>query len=527
MKNSWHIEDLVDLEFFLQQIEQEEIIDSPSSRDREIYLQRIAPKLPAGTAPSRRLIVKLWLESRREIEKEERGSQSMLPGEIFSQVRRLVAGGLLFAGILSGGWLAASLLSYRGTEPVNVSLYVVLLVLTQAGLATITTLFLLMRGLHWRVSGGLPYTLLRSLLIAVLGLMRKKLGERVTGERRAEFAAVIGLLKGRGAMYGSLFFWPFFLLVQTFGVGFNLGALFSTGLRVVGTDLAFGWQSTLQLSAEAVHRLVRGISLPWSWLLPPDIAAPSLSQIEGSRMVLKDGIYHLSTADLVAWWPFLLLALIFYGLIPRLFLLLVGATAQRRALSLLEFNNSACDRLLQRLERPTVRLDGTVTPALGEEALVGEVNSSGGVPLDTTRLWPGIALIPDDVFDACSPDRLNNLVKQSFGIVVNASLKIGQGLAADHEGIRQLMSEKAKSESSSVFILQEAWHPPIRETLTFFKEIRTILGPEGRIGVGLIGKPAAGTIFTPVEAHDLQTWRRKIASLGDLNLRLERLVEDN
>ena len=35
-------------------------------------------------------------------------------------------------------------------------------------------------------------------------------------------------------------------------------------------------------------------------------------------MVLKEGIYHLTTPDLVSWWPFLLLAVCFYGFLPRI-----------------------------------------------------------------------------------------------------------------------------------------------------------------------------------------------------------------
>ena len=40
--------------------------------------------------------------------------------------------------------------------------------------------------------------------------------------------------------------------------------------------------------------------MPWAWLLPADLAYPSLAQVEGSHMVLKEGIYHLATGDLVA-----------------------------------------------------------------------------------------------------------------------------------------------------------------------------------------------------------------------------------
>lgn len=535
MKNRWHIEDLIDLEYFLHCIAREEgediVPSAERDQDRELYVQRILPQLPVGQPRSRRAIIRLWLEARRQLENEEIGRQAMLPGEFFSQVWRLSAGGLLVGGMMTGSWLATSLLRYHGTEPVNVSLYVALLVIMQAGLAVISTIFLLLRWFRWRMQAGGFFYLFRFFFAALMGWLSKRLGERVSADRRAEFATALGLIKGRGTVYGSLFFWPIFTLAQTFGVGFNLGGLASTMLRVVGTDLAFGWQSTLQLSAKAVHQLVWVISLPWSWCLPPTITAPSLAQIEGSRMILKDGMYRLSTTDLVAWWPFLLLALGFYGLVPRLALLAVGVVAKRRALGRLKFTDSACDRLLQRLERPAVRLDGAVTPAaLADQVAVAEGGSSEAGMSSSLRaqtLLRGVALIPDDVFADCSLDRLRPLVQQVFGVEVDSSFRIGLGLAANQHVLGQLAGEGTKGQDRSIFILQEAWHPPIRETLTFLQELRTRLGSHGKIVVGLIGKPTSGTIFTPVEPLDWQVWRRKIATLADPHLRLERLVVNN
>ncbi|MDP2107360.1 MAG: hypothetical protein Q8J76_15285, partial [Desulfobulbaceae bacterium] len=190
MKSRWHLEDLIDLEYFLHRVEREDTMDVPPAdgreQDREIYLHRIKPQFVEGITPSRRVIVRLWLEVRRQMEKEEIGRQRVLPGELFSQVWRLVMGGFLVSGIVAGGWLATSLLSYRGTEPVNVSFYVAILVVAQAGLAAITTFFLLLRRRHWRLPGGVLYPLVRSLLATIMGWLRKRVDERVSGDRREE-----------------------------------------------------------------------------------------------------------------------------------------------------------------------------------------------------------------------------------------------------------------------------------------------------------------------------------------------------
>ena len=66
---------------------------------------------------------------------------------------------------------------------------------------------------------------------------------------RGSLEAVAGLVRGKRQIYGSLFYWPVFILAQIFGVWFNLGVLGTTFMKVLGSDVAFGWQSTVQFSA--------------------------------------------------------------------------------------------------------------------------------------------------------------------------------------------------------------------------------------------------------------------------------------
>lgn len=116
--------------------------------------------------------------------------------------------------------------------------------------------------------------------------------------------------------------------------------------------MAFGWQSSLQLSAQQVADGVRLLALPWSWFLPEGMGYPSLAQVEGTQIILKDGIYHLATQDLVSWWPFLCTALVVYGLLPRLLLLMGGYIRYRHQLDALELRNPEIRWLLQRMTTP-------------------------------------------------------------------------------------------------------------------------------------------------------------------------------
>jgi hypothetical protein len=158
------------------------------------------------------------------------------------------------------------------------------------------------------------------------------------------------LLGRTGTIYGSVFFWPVFLLAQVFGIFYNAGILITLFIKVAITDLAFGWQTTLQMAPSAVYRFVEMVAWPWSWLFSPPVAHPTIKQVAGSQMVLKDGIIHLATGDLVAWWPFIFLAVLFYGLVPRLILAGTGFLMKRRSLALIDFSHGACDRLVLRMQ---------------------------------------------------------------------------------------------------------------------------------------------------------------------------------
>ncbi|PIP38686.1 MAG: hypothetical protein COX19_11375 [Desulfobacterales bacterium CG23_combo_of_CG06-09_8_20_14_all_51_8] len=211
---------------------------------------------------------------------------------------------------LSGAGLAWSLLSYSGTAPINIFTCVWVLLVPQLALLVILGLSLLVSraGVAPVFKGFYPLlaALFRRLIMSV-----KKAGETsLTGGQRLSLQAMAGFVGRQASLYGPVFFWPIFLLAQIFTVFFNLGILCATLLKLAITDLAFGWQSTLHPTPETVYHLIDAFSMPWSFM---PAAHPTLAQIQGSQMILKDGMVHLSTLDIVFWWPFLCHALVWYG----------------------------------------------------------------------------------------------------------------------------------------------------------------------------------------------------------------------
>jgi len=527
------IKDIIDLEFlfFIDASDENESAGNiRAQRDRQIYLHRI--ETPGGIkhALSRRTLIRLWLDQRRK-ENRDSGRRMLFPGDLFQDIYRFLFYSLGVLGLITGTGLALSFLSYSGIEPLNISLYLSVLIFLQIFLLAVLILFALMkyanRSFRYR---SMTYRVISRFLIKSALHFKRRAMKNLSGTQRIGFETAINLVKGEKQLYGSLFYWPVFILIQIFGVGFNLGAFFSTLLRVVGSDMAFGWQSTIQFSSDAVFRLVKLIAFPWAWLVPTEIAYPSLQQIEGSRIILKDGIHHLATPDLVSWWPFLCLAVFFYGLLPRLFLLVAGWSARSAILSRLEFKYSFCDQLLHRMKTPLVSTKGRVEksgkqpPAATSPQAGHQTDSAFGT--FSTPARESILLIPDDIFDACPDDPLNDIIYRRTGFSVTGKYRIGGNDETETAVSRHLGQKDKNGPCFTVLILQEAWQPPIREFLRSIQRIRKALGPEGGMAVVLIGKPAPESILTPVKREDWNIWRNKIMAMGDPYLRIERLVEN-
>jgi len=538
MKTRWHIKDLIDLEYFLH-IDAVDATQTPrlniDARDRDIFLKYIQPRLSETKSYPRRFIIKSWLDRRREMEKVTTGAKTILPGEAFAETSRLLGYGLFILGGLSGIGLAFSLLTYTGTAPLNISVYLGTTVFVQILLLLLLGGLLLIRLLRPRLFyTSVVYSVLSHLSIALTGKLKQRIMTSLSGARREGLSATLGLVRGKKQIYGSLFYWPIFTSAQLFGIGFNLGILGTTLLRVFGTDMAFGWQSTLQVSARVVHGIVNWLAVPWSWLVPPELAHPTLAQIEGSRLVLKDGIYHLATPDLVAWWPFLFLAVLFYGLLPRIVLFFFSWTTQRYLLDKIGLTHGACDQLVDRMTTPQVQfgVQFGVRPGTPVEsrpnAIITTTSDEPPVEVDNKPMDKKfIVLIPDDIFEACSEEDLEITIGHTLGGHVVEKIRIGNADSDEAIGPNQLIPTGPENGWTHILILQEAWQPPIIEDIAFIKALRHHLGNRTPILMGLIGKPKPETIFTRVTPINWQTWKERLTALGDPYLRLEKLVHGN
>ena len=514
----WRIRDIIDLEYFFHKdavsrsAEDQQYLNE---RDRNIFLDSVRPFIKEGQNPERQFMIRAWLNRRRE---DEAAAEAVLPGEGFESLYSSFRILFVIAGFIIGGGAGLSFLTYTGDRPLNVFVYLSLFVFSQVLVLLLLFVFFLYRVRQGSFLSSSPlYRIISRFMLRILIAARSRVSEKLGADKRSRVESTLGLILSKGRTYGFLFFLPIFILTQIFAMGFNLGLLATTLFKVITADIAFGWQSTLQLNPAAIYSLVQKIALPWSWLVRSDIAFPSPAQIEGSRIILKEGIYHLSTPDLVSWWPFLCFSVLFYGLLPRLFFFLLAVAAQHRHLASLDFRQGVYEQLLLRMTTPLVatrglRVDaGSAGTGEPDEDSAGKYDAAG----DTGSVGRDLlVMIPDDIFASCSRQEIESAVRNRFASLVTQLIRISEDSETDAEILANLKNSRQPAETD-ILLIQEAWQPPIAEYINFIRNLRRSIGPGPCIRIGLIGKPQSKSILTPVQDINLKIWARKIAALGD------------
>lgn len=525
MPTDWNIRDLIDLEYFLG-TEKRELTEPPDAGggefDRKVY-RSYAETHPAPH--SRRDLIRFWLDRRRNLETGQGKRDALLPGTVYAETIDLLRIILAFMALVSGILLTWNLLSYQGREPINVFTCLWVLVVPQVLLLLTLLLFALFRNARIFRSLIFFYPVMTALARRLFHRVGRIMETRLSADRKDRFRSAVGLLGQTRTVYGTVFIWPVFLTLQLFAICYNIGILGALLLRVMITDLAFGWESTLQPAPETVYRIVNEIAFPWSWLLSPPLSHPTLAQIAGTKMVLKEGIYHLSTRDLVAWWPFLAFAVMFYGLVPRLITFTAGWIAERRALKTLDFSHAACDRLVQRMQTPRLATESRpytepVPPAPSPERVFAADSTEANAG---SMLTPAILMIPEELLGLFHPKEAAVRIRTTLAINTVETLPAAFDPDSDGRRLAEAMKATRSEVPIRVVILQEAWQPPIKETLSWLRSIRDAAGKTSGIVIALVGKPAAGNVFTPPAETDRIVWERGVQAMGDPFMRVEPL----
>jgi hypothetical protein len=482
--------------------------------DREIGA-RYAESPASGKTPGLPLL-RFWLEHAPSLELEVRIRRVR---SALSLLRWLLLGVGLFLG-----WAAASALLQFEVHAgrINVVLCLGLLVLLPLGMLLLATIGALG---SWRLSddgagiagGWRRFALARGAMSLLPGSVRR------------DVEILLGRMTAHSRLYARAQRAQLFVWSQTVGLAFSFGALTATLAFVVFTDLAFGWSTTLDVEASTIHRLTSILSAPWAAFWPD--ASPSLDLVESTRHFrVSPGLgaaagassvpegEHIHFVDPIlfgGWWPFLVAALIFYGLLPRLLVLGLGARWLGREAGKAIVLTPGVDRLIDRLTTPIIE-----TQAIAPESELGRAES-GLVPVVEAAKWirerGGEEPLVVRWAEASTDEALGAALGSTRLRVRDAGGR--KTLVEDAALVAACGAAKAGSEGSGqggVALCVRAYEPPVLEVLDFLADLRRAIGRERGLCVLLLEGTSA----------DHEAWRHKLIELGDPALCVAPLATD-
>lgn len=243
-------------------------------------------------------------------------------------------------------------------------------------------------------------------------------------------------------------------------------------------------------------------------------------------MVLKDGIYHLSTGDLVSWWPFLCLSMAFYGLMPRIALLIAGLWRQNRQLAGLNFTHASCERLWRQMTAPQIRTASRPYQRPGRKP-PAEIwpESFAQAASEDTGLISAVVALPEEI--KIESQALSEQLKARLGIDPSEVIRVSGDPEQDAKDLFSRQPQRSPTPQRLVFI-QESWQPPIKENLAWIRHIKQAAGDNTPAVVCLIGRQMENNgLVGLVEKSEQVIWQQAVNSLADPYIRVEVLGEQS
>jgi len=502
------LKDIINLDYLITRdnaLDSKEEIRSRTLKDRKIYNQC------QGSSKTDRALLLSWLKLR----KDEKGLP-ILPGTVFSSLYTCMVYIMILSGLIIGITTVYSFLAYHGARPVNVTSFTALFIVLQVIFILFALVFLVRRRVRKNNSyeGSIVHKLVSSLFFNVLPEIIKKTGRLFFNQSFEDLDYFISFMRIKTREYRDLFFWPFFILTSLFAFSFSAGVLGGMFFRIVVSDMAFGWQSTLMASSHNVHDIVSFTALPWSWFVPEAIAVPSLEQIEGSRIILKEGIYSLTTQDLVSWWPFLCFGILFYAVIPRGLLIISGSFFQQQALKHFHFGNPNFRQLIVRMKSPLLGFDtqeSAVNQSIENDPVKNDLKTDSFSSQQNVPVGKALLLVSKKVF--CH-ETIQIIVK---GIEKDLLLDVKEtiGINFDFDQDADALTRIRKSDADQVILVHEVWQPPIRELLCYITKIKEEV--PGGIPLYVMLTRGADQESLGVDRSDInfKVWEKSVFKLED------------
>ncbi len=423
----------------------------------------------------------------------------------------LALGGLAVGAATVGGWLAMA-----DARPINIVRFWAVLVGVQ---------WLLLIGWIVAVVPGGPVGRVpilrgvRGVLIAISQALPRAVGwvlTKLSAPQRDPWGEARGRWGEVEWLYGGIRRWTLSQLTQVFALTFNLGAVAMFIALLYVSDPAFGWRSALMEPAD-LKRAGQLVAAPYTWAHPR--LTPTLEQIQATRFTsltveqLRD--VPSDSPLFRAWWPFLLGALVTYGLVPRLVTVGVCQAALRHRWRAVRLDHADFQRLAERLRRVAVETHGEAAePGTSQDdGPTPRASSAASGPLPPSArgqllTWSGLGL---------PADRLAALVRDQLRLDVGRPLTVG-GLdtAADEQALARARDGGG---GGPVVMIVAAWEPPVGDHEDLLRRGRQAIGEGRPVTVLIVDVDEAGEPTAP-DAAVVEQWRRRLGRLGDPWLRV-------
>ena len=425
-----------------------------------------------------------------------------MPGLQVENSLRLGGGLLSAAGLILGAGAAATSLSYDGQAPVNLWQFLAVFVLLQVVLLVFTVIAV---GTSWLRKRAWASTAQR--------LLQNYAGKHLPPN-----------FSGRHSLYSNSQRWLLMQLTQRFGVFFNLGALLVFAWLVLFSDLAFAWSTTpANIDPSFLSGLVTFLAMPWAWLMPQWV--PDAAAVESTRWSRLDGAFLAADQEIAAgyaasWWIFLFMALLCWGLLPRLIAWLVAGRKYRQSLHMAGLNHAAFFDLFDRMLPTSSGSWQHPEPGQVQGQLI--TAPPGTSSTQSPRSLGNTSPIPRH------GDRLNLLIWGGWELPATAWTElftgtdgvIGAGGALQTED-QQALQRVADQPKTQLTIIVESEESPDKRLLRFLAEAREKLQAQVMIHVALVDWRQQE--FHPVDDRRLHLGRTFLGSLNDPYLRVSKL----
>jgi len=517
---SWRLGDVVDFEYF-QSLNSQEDANETAEKARHWFQSHHSKSVNAkpGEQPDSYTLT-AWLEDRRS----ECFKSQASPGTLWVDFMSGFTWFTSLVGFLFGIGVTSGLLKYDGVQPINVAMFLAVLVIFQFAWTAVSFLFIAGKGGRLiPAQSGVALMIMRKLLQRMQGSLHRQYANRVSAETRLSWDAFLQSLSRDRSLTGRCLTWPIVHRIQWMGTLFNVGAIVTFVISVLFRDMAFGWQTSIQrISVAAVASWVKWVSLPWNWIWGEGQGYPSLEQIEGSRIILKDGIGSLQNPDLTAWWPFLLLSLICFGLIPRLALWCWCGWITRQHLKAYPEESAACRTLWGQFQTPYLNVSQAVFDPDTERPSTQEIpeniepttSESGHADTPGTKCW---VMLDEDMAESSEQGSIEAFLQKHGWEVLGRS-------SMDANPMGETLPWDSQHTPHVLLWIQEGWQPPIQENVRQIVTCRKLLPTHMMLVIGLVGLPDGTNCFTPVQERHLEIWNRFISNQHQPGIRVEALV---